>query len=202
MTLKKLLVVACALGAGLVMAAETQTSFELSYATYRQKVDRVEVVVGSQIAAIAAHEKYIPLQIAVGVSGRGPELQIAAERFVLIDSQGNILNAVPEADIAKDPAILNYAKEFTEQNPLQTGDDFSMSNRVASNFYPLEGGDFYTITNLDRETYLEDLVFFPRPEAGLEGVLTLQLLVPGMDKPVELRFEVPEKKKKQVKKNP
>ncbi len=168
-----------------------QTSRSASFATYAERVDRVEVVVGSLSAAVAANEKYVPLQIAVGVWGRGAELEITPERFLLIDSKGNMLTPAPVEEIAKQASVLQFAKSFDKENRLRTGDDFSLSRPVASNFYPLEGGKFYSVTYLDRETYLEDLLFFAQPEAGLDGLLTLQLLVPGMDKAVEVKFEVP-----------
>jgi hypothetical protein len=52
------------------------------------------------------------------------------------------------------------------------------------------------MSHLDRDTYLTDMLFFPNPSEGLGDVLTLQLLTPGMDEAVELRFEVPLKHKK------
>ena len=60
-----------------------------------------------------------------------------------------------------------------------------------SNFYPLDGGKFYVEEHLGHDAYLRDVIFFPTPEPGLAGVMTLQFLTPGMDEPVEVRFEAP-----------
>jgi hypothetical protein len=64
----------------------------------------------------------------------------------------------------------------------------------------MEGGKFYVVSNLPPNTYLADLLFFPTPSDSLGDVLTLQLLAPGMDQAVRLRFTVPLKAKKTKKK--
>jgi len=197
---------ACSIGLGSVLSADTDTSKSLSYATYKEVVDRVEVVVGSELAGVAEHRKYIPLQIAIGVFGAGPELEITPRRFLLIDAERNIMNAVPAGEIAREADLLMMAKQYTRTNRLKTGQNFALSQRIASNGDPSVGGAFYVVTYLDRGTYLEDLLFFPCPEAGLEGVLTLRLLTPGMESAVDVRFEVPQvhqkRRKKKQKKEP
>jgi hypothetical protein len=191
---------ACSIGLGSVLADDTDTSKSLSYATYKEVVDRVEVVVGSELAGVADHRKYLPLQIAIGVFGDGPELEITPGRFLLIDAERNILNSVPAIEIAREADLLMLAKQYNETNRLATGQNFALNQRIGSNFYPSVGGAFYVVTYLNRGTYLEDLLFFPRPEAGLEGVLTLRLLTPGMESSVDVRFEVPQVHKKRRKK--
>ena len=203
MRIKAVVMLVCLLTMVMAFAADqkaeepSDTSKSLSFATYKETVGRVEVVVGSLIAGVAAHEKYIPLQFAVGVNGKGPELEITPDRFQLIDSKGNIYNAVSEHDVAKEPGVHQYARAFNKQNPLQTAAEFNTDiQRVMSDFYPVEGGKFYVVSHLDRDSYLTDLLFFPNPNEGLEDTLTLQLLTPGMDEAVELRFAVPLKHKK------
>ena len=193
----------CLLLTPMVLAAdqETQstaeTSKSLAYATYKETSGRVEVVVGSLIAGLAANEKYMPLQIAVSTSGKGPELEVTPDRFQLIDSKGNIFNSASVRDVANEPGVQQYAKTYSDQNPLQTALEFSLKvERVLSNFYPREGGNFYVASYLGRDTYLEDLLFFPNPGETMAGVLTLQFLTPGMEQAVKVRFEVPLKKKK------
>lgn len=197
----------CLLFASLSQAADQQahrspeTSKSLAYATYKETTGRVELVVGSQIAGLAEREKYIPLQIAVSLNGKGPEIEVTPDRFQLIDAAGNIYNAVSAADTAKEPGVLEYARGFNQQNPLVTAFEFATDvARVMSNFYPQVGGDFYVVSHLATDTFLEDLLFFPNPGDALGGVLTLQFLTPGMDAAVMLHFEVPLKNKKSKKK--
>ena len=209
MRIKAVMISVCLLLASMVLAAdqETQptpeTSKSLAFATYEETNGRVVIIVGSMIAGLAATEKYMPLQIAVGTSGKGPQLEVTPDRFQLIDSKGNIYNTVSVHDVSNEPGVQQYAKSYSEQNPLQTTLEFSMKiERVASNFYPQDGGEFYVASYLGRDSYLEDLLFFPNLGDAMEGVLTLQFLTPGMDQAVELRFEIPlknEKKDKQKK---
>jgi hypothetical protein len=203
MRIKAVGMLVCLLATAMAFSADekaqepSDTSKSLFFATYKETTDRVELVAGSLIAGVAEHEKYIPLQFAVGVNGKGPELEITPARFQLIDSRGNIYNAVSEQDVAKEAGVLQYARAFNEQNPLQTAFEFSTNiQRVMSDFYPMDGGKFYVVSHLGRDSYLTDLLFFPNPGEGLADTLTLQLLTPGMDAAVELRFAVPLKHKK------
>ena len=210
MNAKAVFISFCLLTGSLVIAADQEprqgreTSKSLSFATYKERAGRVELIAGSMIAALAAKEKYVPLQIAVGVDGKGPELEITPARFQLIDSRGNIYNAVSEYDVSNEPSVHQFAKSYNDQNPLQTAFEFSTDvQQVMSNFYPMEGGAFYVVSYLGTDTFLEDLVFFPNPGDALGDVLTLQFLTPGMDQAVMLRFEVPldyQKAKKKKKK--
>lgn len=206
-----LLLVSMALAADQEAQQSSETSKSQYFATYKQTTGRVQVVVGSLVAGVAEHEKYIPLQIAVGTGRtRGPEIEVTPARFQLIDSKGNIYNTISEHDVAKERRVHDFARAYNKQNPLQTSYEFSIRiQRVLSNFYPEEGGHFYVASHLGRDSYLTDLLFFPNPGDTLGDVLTLQFLTPGMDEAVELRFLVPLKhkktekqKKKMNKKNP
>ena len=69
-----------------------------------------------------------------------------------------------------------------------------------SNFYPLVSAPF-TSVNLDRETYFRDVLYFPKPKAGLDGQLILSFFTKGMEKgAVNVVFEAPEMHKKHKKK--
>jgi len=203
MRIKAVVLSVCLLFVSIAFAADkdaqqtSETSKSVSFATYKETTGRVELVVGSLIAGVAEHEKYMPLQIAVGASGKGPELEVTPARFQLIDSKGNIYNTISEHDVAKEPKVHEYARQYDKQNPVQTGFDFSTSiQRVLTDFYPLEGGAFYVESHLGRDSYLTALLFFPNPGDMMGEVLTLQFLTPGMDEAVELRFAVPLKHKK------
>jgi hypothetical protein len=68
---------------------EKKTSEDLSYATYGESGDRVKVVVSSLAAKIEKPKQYLPLQIAIGLRGDGPEISFTYQSFQLIDGQGN-----------------------------------------------------------------------------------------------------------------
>ena len=48
--------------------------------------------------------------------------------------------------------------------------------------------------NLLRTTYMKDLIYFPRPGFGLHGIHTLRFRTAEMNRPIDVRFEIPLKK--------
>ena len=174
-------------------ANQPETSKNIGYGAYQNSSGRVELIVGAQAAAISQHEQYIPLQVALAVRGKGPELEVSMSRFALIDASGNILDPATVEEMAKQAGLIQYMTEYRKTSPLPLGNQFSGQREIVSNFYPLDGGKFYVEEHLGHDAYLRDVIFFPTPEPGLAGVMTLQFLTPGMDEPVEVRFEAPVK---------
>ena len=65
---------------------------------------------------------------------------------------------------------------------------------VQSNFYPSSSGRGLLIdqVSLPPQSYMEDVIYFPIPESGLNGVpLRLLFKVKGLEEPIEVVFEVP-----------
>jgi hypothetical protein len=170
------------------------TSKEIAYHTYAETVDRVTVVVDSYPARLFQKEKYIPLQIAVGVDGKGPELAVSIDGFNLVDGE-HVYAAAPASYLGKQPQIIRQMHDYGTYSPMQVGKDFRFYKRTQSRLYTPEGvGD--DNVHLDRETYLIDNIYFLNPSEGLTGVLTLSFETKGMENPVEVRFKVPLKKDK------
>jgi hypothetical protein len=198
MTLKKGLVLVCA--SALLVAPglaedkkkkdKPDTSKEIYYATYSEKAGRITVVVSSYLMALESAEKFVPLRVAVGVWGKGPELAIGIDSFLLFDAKGDMYSTAATQEIGTLTSLIRQTEEMARQHPLQTGNAFTNYHRVRSNLYTAEGvGDRYVY--VDRETYFEDIIWFPLPTNGLEGVLKLQMETEGMEGPVEVRFQVP-----------
>jgi hypothetical protein len=78
---------------------------------------------------------------------------------------------------------------------MQLGKDFFNLNRVDSDFYATKEDLKWADVHLNYDTYFTDVVFFPKPKSGFDGVFTLNVLTEGMD-PVMVRFKVPEPKHK------
>jgi hypothetical protein len=172
---------------------KAETSERLAFATFKARVDRVELVVGSLPAAIEEKEEYLPLQIAVGVFGKGPELTITLDSFTLFDAHDQVYDMAMASQV--DTGLQQYVAQINRNTPLQTGADFQFSQVVVAGFYSPEGVTLDNV-HLDRETFMVDTIYFVHPKDGIEGVLTLRLLTEGMDKPVDVRFTVPLKHKK------
>src|SRR5262249_59399178 len=60
---------------------------------------------------------------------------------------------------------------------------------VESHFFPAPGRDTRTsFVELTPFTWFADVLYFPVPAAGLDGVMTLRLFGKGMPEPIEVRF--------------
>jgi hypothetical protein len=193
---KKLLIplVVCAT---FVLASDSKdgadTSEHLAFATFKERVGRVELVVGSLPAAIEEKEEFLPLQIAVGVFDKGPELTITLDSFTLFDAHNQVYDMAMANQV--DTGLQQFVAQINQNTPLQTGKDFQFSKLTQAGFYSPEGVTLDNV-HLDRETFMVDTIYFVHPKDGIEGVLTLRLLTEGMDKPVDVRFTVPLKHKK------
>lgn len=170
-----------------------ETSEHLAFATFKERVGRVEMIVGSLPAAIEEKEEFLPLQIAVGVFDKGPELTITLDSFTLFDADNQVYDMAMANQV--DAGLQQYVKQINRNTPLQTGRDFQFSKLTQAGFYSPEGVTLESV-HLDRETFMVDTIYFVHPKDGIEGVLTLRLLTEGMDKPVDVRFTVPLKHKK------
>jgi len=200
MTDSKCLVLACVvtmpflLGADADEAEVPATSKEVAYHTYVETAGRVTVIVDSYPARLFQKEKYIPLQIAVGVTGKGPELTVSIDNFTLVDGE-DVYAAAPPSYLGKQPQIIRQMHDYASYSPMQVGKNFRISKRTPSRLYTPEGvGDAQV--HIDRENYLIDSIYFLNPQEGLQGVLTLTFETDGMENPVEVRFKVPLKKDK------
>ena len=173
------------------LAGDEATSRSLSFATYVEEAGRVTVIVGSQLTGNYADAPYAPLQIAVGLYGKGPPLVMSPASFVLLDAGGSVYPMAPYPDV-RDAEIIQFVKQLDKTVPLVTGNHFLDRVRVSSIFYPQSGAAAgKERVELTHRTYFKDLIYFPRPENGWGGVLTLQFMARGLEEPLRVRFSVP-----------
>jgi len=174
-----------------------ETSFDLAYATYMEKAGRIEVVVSSYGASFEEANDHFMLQVAVGVIGKfGKELDFTDESFTLLDPAGNLYSMAPPPALAKEIELVSYAEQLEKSQPLQLGKDFANLEQVNSDFYATREEVAWADVHLNYDSYFSDVVFFPKPKSGFEGVFTLNVLTAGMEEPVMVRFKVPEPKQK------
>ena len=177
-----------------VEAIQLPESKEEAYYTFEETTGRVSVYVSGQLAALEQVRSYVPFQVAVSVTGKGPELSVTRLNFELHDAYGSVHESARSEDVQKD-GINSFVKDWVRTNPLQTGNDLANYRRIASDLYPTTQGGI-TEAHLDRETYLVDVVYFPAPK-DLHGELMLSFWAKGMEAgAVNVRFKVPEMKQK------
>ena len=138
------------------------------------------------------------MQIAIGLSHRAGDSRILIRRasFTLSDRDGTIHRLAPYAEVVEAGRIL-YNAAADRLAPLQTGNTFLDHHVASSAFFPQSGAKTRDeFVELTRGTYFRDTIYFPTPEVGLDGVLTLQFVARGLDEPIQVRFEVPPGRKK------
>ena len=92
------------------------------------------VLVGSFPAALSDGEPYIPLQIAVGLRGKGPRVIVTAESFHLIDQDANVYPMASWQEILEQDRAFLFTPQILEAYPLVTGQQFTNSFQLPASF--------------------------------------------------------------------
>jgi hypothetical protein len=95
-------------------------------------------------------------------------------------------------EIRQNYDLAGFDRSIMRARPLVVGQQFSVSRALYSNFYP-DGrrlGVVQERVHLNPFSWFQDVLYFPRPPAGLDGVLTLRMEGGGLERPVEVRFRV------------
>ena len=175
-----------------VAAGEPETSKSFAFATYKERVGPMTILVGSFPAALASEEQFIPLQIAVGIRGKDPHLTVTPESFTLIDQDGGSYPLAGYLEVTDNQWLMKYVRQITAAYPLVTGQQFANMERLASRLFPPMGTRPRTErVYMVRASYFQDVIYFPRPDLGLSGVFTLRFEAAGMSEPIDVRFEIP-----------
>lgn len=169
-----------------------EPSRTLRYSTYFEKKEDVTLIVGSRIASYHPDEAFVPLEVSVRVKRRGQPIRVGEESFTLIDAAGNTYQAVGLGELRAGYNRLDWDWSRLAKEPKVASTYFNNDQQTRSRFYPGPNqGPRLSPVRLRGGTFLTDLVYFPRPTAGLGGVLTLRLAGGGLTHPLEVRFEVP-----------
>jgi len=161
-----------------------------AYATYWEKRDDVTILLDSLTASFRADEAFIPIPLAIGFQAYGKEYTFTRESFFLIDHSGTLYGAASYEEVVEGYPPLLYDRRFS-RGPV-TAQEFVLSRREPSDFYPPKGdGRRIDRVHLSPYSWFRDVIYFPRPQSGLEGVLTLRVSGGGIDPPIDIRFKVP-----------
>jgi hypothetical protein len=96
--------------------------------------------------------------------------------------------------VAESYGRLDLDRRLFQQNRQFTGNGVGLMTYVSSNFYPSSARRSLLIEQvmLPPHTYMEDVLYFPIPESGLNGVpLRLLFKVKAIEEPIQVVFEVP-----------
>ncbi len=168
-------------------------SEKLSPYNYKEEGNLVLMIVGVEAARFIRKEPYVPLFVQVANKSKST-FQITRESFVLEDSLGHDYPMAPAQEVGARYARLDLDRRMFQQNRSITGVGVGLFTFVTSNFFPSAGRRALLIqqVSLPPVAYMEDVLYFPIPETGLNGVpLRLLFKVKELPEPVQVVFEVP-----------
>ena len=180
------------LAAGTAVADPKDTSERYGAQTYRERVGGVTVLADTFLASRSEGSAYVPFAVAVGLALGTRGATITRESFTLIDADGNRVAAAGAMEIRDRYGRAGFDASLMRVQRMTVGQQFSGDIEVASRFYggTKELGLVQDRVHLSPSTWFRDIVYFPRPPAGLEGILTLRIEGGGLETPVDVRFRV------------
>jgi hypothetical protein len=131
----------------------------------------------------------------VQVANRTKEtLIVTRESFILEDSLGRQYPMAPAQEVAAKYPRLDLDRRLFFQNRSITANGIGVYTYITSNFFPSSARRALLVEDISLPpvAYLEDVLYFPIPETGLNGV-TLRLIfkVREIPEPIQVVFEVP-----------
>lgn len=182
------LAVAAVLTVPAAAAPRPNVSERYGYSTFRTQTDRVDVLVDGYPASLHPEDAYIPIPVAVARVSAGKAIPLTPESFRLIDDQGNAVPAVSYGELLRNYGKMHFDRSMLFRRPLTLGPYYGTFFRVHGTFYPAPG-HATRVQRIEVPAYglFRDVLYFPMPPAGLNGVLTLELKVPH-GPPVRVKF--------------
>ena len=188
---------AAALGGCLSLERNTNVvspySDKLSAFNYKEEGSIAILVVGVDGARFIRKEAYFPLFVQVANKSKAT-FTITREAFTLEDPLGRQYSIAPAREVAEKYGRLDLDRRLFVQNRQFTAGGVALMTYIPSDFYPSSARRSLLIeqVTLPPHAYVEDVIYFPIPESGLNGVpLRLLFKVKEIEEPIQVVFEVP-----------
>jgi len=168
-------------------------SDKLSTFNYKEEGTIVRLVVGVDAARLIRKEPYFPLFVQV-VNKSKATFTVTTESFFLEDNLGNQYPMAPPREVLDKYHRMDLDRRLFRQNRSITLNGVGVFTAIRSDFFPSTSRSTVRIDQVEMPptTYLDDVVYFPIPQAGLNGVpLRLFFKVKEMAEAVHVVFEVP-----------
>lgn len=167
-------------------------SKDFSIGEYKESGDHVDVLVNTVVTSTHDGDAYIPLHIGVGVRQHPSPLVITRETFVLSDDTGKSYPMASKDEIMNDYGKITQDVALIKRMPLVIANLYTGETPRVLNFYPYIGpGPGTDGGELPPFSWFQTLIYFPMPEAGLDGILKLTMKCEGLDEPIVVTFKVP-----------
>jgi len=162
---------------------------------FKKENKDIVVIVDTELALRRKTEKYFPLSIKVANKNL-ESLVLDRESFFLIDENGKRYGLAAVDEIEQNYDKLTPDHKFKSQtglmaDQLQTG--FELYQKADSNFFPQTQGAARVIdvVYIRWKGFMEDLIYFPMPDGGIEGkTLRIELDAVELKDPIDIPFLV------------
>jgi len=169
-------------------AAGPGTSERYAFSTFREQAGRVSIFVDGYPASLRTTDAYIPIPIAIAVTKNGKAMEFLPESFTLVDAKGNAVPAAGYREVIGGYEKLGFDRSLIRMRPIVVGSYVADLRPIAASFYPpSDSGTRTSRVELASFSWFADTFYFPRPPAGLGGVLTMRVAIPDAE-PMEVRF--------------
>lgn len=163
--------------------------------TYKWEDTNLAIVLDVELAKRRLEESYFPLGIKIA-NKRLNRIIVDRETLFLVDENGSVYEMPSVEELSVQYNKLVPDNKFKSQTGV-LGDDmmtgFSMYRKAVGRLFPQTQGGGRTVASIyiQKNGYMEDLVYFPMPEEGLKGkTLRLRLDVYELGKPLDVAFRI------------
>ena len=166
-------------------------SKKLSPFNYKDEGNLVLIIVGVEAAQYNVNEKYFPLFVTLA-NKQTKTLRITPESFTFEDTLGRTYSPLPASIVQAEYHRGEFDRKLFRQNYAFTGTSIEGYTPIPSNFYPsVTHGVIHEEIQLPRFGYLNDLLYFPIPEQGVQGgPFRLHFKTPELAEAVLVTFQI------------
>ena len=166
-------------------------SQKLSTFNYKDEGSVLLLVVGTEAAQYSVNDKYFPLFVTLA-NKQAATLHITRESFSFEDSLGRRYSPLPVEVLQSDYHRGNFDRKLFRENYAFIGSSVERYTPMPSNFYPsVMRGIVNDDIQLPRFAYLNDVLYFPVPEQGVQGgPFRLSFKTPELAEGVVVTFNI------------
>ena len=169
------------------------TSERSAFSTYREQAGNLTVYADGYPASVSGNAQFIPITVAIAMTKAGKGVAFSPESFTLVDAKGHAVPAAGYDELLRGYDKLTYDRSLVLTRPIEVGSYVSDMRELEARFYPpVNGGTRTPRVELAPFSWFSTILYFPRPPAGLDGVLTLKVATADTAS-VDVRFEIAHK---------
>ncbi len=163
--------------------------------SYTNESRDVSMVLDYEVARLRKEENYFPLDVMIA-NKKLASVTVTRDSLILIDPNGKSYSMASIQEIQDKYQKLLADSQYRDSSAYtdtQSLTSFTQYMVQRSNFFPKEAGGA-RVTNrviLRPRGYIDDRVYFPMPETGIDKQkLILRLVAPELDAPFDVVFTV------------